>query len=457
MKTFAISIIDERQSDRTEKIMIVTKFGGTSMASAEQFKKVKSIIDANPARQVVVVSAPGKKTSDDIKITDLLYTLYTHLQYGVPYGDLWAMIEGRYFEIARDLNLDCDIASELARIKSQLKKGMDQNYLISRGEYLAAKLMSSYLGFDFVDAKDIIRFTYSGTVDIERSEQNAKRAFSRQGGIVVPGFYGSYPNGDICLFSRGGSDITGSYLARFLDAKIYENWTDVPGTLAADPRIVENPKTIAQITYTELRELSYMGANVLHEDSISPVQEKNISINIKNTNEPSCPGTIIKRECNDDSSIITGISGKKDFVSFDILKDHMSTEIGFTRRVLEIFENYKINVEHIPTGIDSVSVIVSGASVAGSMYDIVSNIETELGAKVRAKKELALIAIVGRNMVGKNGICARIFASLSAVGINIKMIAQPPDETNIIVGVDNNNYKKAIKALYDDFKSVDWI
>lgn len=437
--------------------MIVTKFGGTSMASAEQFKKVKSIIDANPARQVVVVSAPGKKTSDDIKITDLLYTLYTHLQYGVPYGDLWAMIEGRYFEIARDLNLDCDIASELARIKSQLKKGMDQNYLISRGEYLAAKLMSSYLGFDFVDAKDIIRFTYSGTVDIERSEQNAKRAFSRQGGIVVPGFYGSYPNGDICLFSRGGSDITGSYLARFLDAKIYENWTDVPGTLAADPRIVENPKTIAQITYTELRELSYMGANVLHEDSISPVQEKNISINIKNTNEPSCPGTIIKRECNDDSSIITGISGKKDFVSFDILKDHMSTEIGFTRRVLEIFEDYKINVEHIPTGIDSVSVIVSGASVSGCMYDIVSKIENELGARVRAKKELALIAIVGRNMVGKNGICARIFASLSAVGINIKMIAQPPDETNIIVGVDNSNYKKAIKALYDDFKSVDWI
>ena len=427
------------------------------MASAEQFKKVKSIIDANPERQVVVVSAPGKKTSDDIKITDLLYTLYTHLQYGVPYNDIWGMIEGRYFEIARDLNLNCDIASELARIKSQLKKGMDQNYLISRGEYLAAKLMSSYLGFDFVDSKDIIRFTYSGTVDLERSEQNAKKAFSSRGNIVVPGFYGSYPNGDICLFSRGGSDITGSYLARFLDARIYENWTDVPGTLAADPRIVENPKTISQITYTELRELSYMGANVLHEDSISPLQEKNISINIRNTNEPSCPGTIIKRDCNDDSSVITGISGKKDFVSFDILKDHMSTEIGFTRRVLEIFEDYKINVEHIPTGIDSASVIVSGASVSGCMYDIVSKIESELGAKVRAKKELALIAIVGGNMVGKSGICARIFASLSAVGINIKMIAQPPDETNIIVGVDNNNYQKAIKALYDDFKSVDWI
>ncbi len=427
------------------------------MASAEQFKKVKSIIDAKPERQVVVVSAPGKKTSDDIKITDLLYTLYTHLQYGVPYDDIWGMIEGRYFEIARDLNLNCDIASELARIKSQLKKGMDQNYLISRGEYLAAKLMSSFLGFDFVDSKDIIRFTYSGTVDIERSEQNAKKAFSSHGNIVVPGFYGSYPNGDICLFSRGGSDITGSYLARFLDARIYENWTDVPGTLAADPRIVENPKTISQITYTELRELSYMGANVLHEDSISPLQEKNISINIRNTNEPSCPGTIIKRDCNDDSSIITGISGKKDFVSFDILKDHMSTEIGFTRRVLEIFEDYKINVEHIPTGIDSASVIVSGSSVAGCMYDIVSRIESELGAKVRAKKELALIAIVGRNMVGKSGICARIFASLSAAGINIKMIAQPPDETNIIVGVDNNNYQKAIKALYDDFKSVDWI
>ena len=437
--------------------MIVTKFGGTSMASAEQFKKVKSIIDENPARQVVVVSAAGKKNSSDIKITDLLYTLHTHLVYGVPYDDIWGMISGRYIEIRNELGLDCDIEADLKKIKNELNKSIDQNYLISRGEYLSAKLMSSYLGFDFVDAKDVIRFTYSGTVDLERSEQNAKKAFSRRGNIVVPGFYGSYPNGEICLFSRGGSDITGSYLARFLGARVYENWTDVPGTLTADPRIVDNPKTIAQITYTELRELSYMGANVLHEDSITPVQEKNISINIRNTNEPSCPGTIIKRECNDDSAVITGISGKKDFVSFDILKDHMSTEIGFTRRVLEIFEDYKINVEHIPTGIDSVSVVVSGTSVGGNMYDIVARIEEELGARVRAKKELALIAIVGRNMVGKSGICARIFASLSAVGINIKMVAQPPDETNIIVGVDNNNYQKAIKALYEDFEKANWI
>ena len=437
--------------------MIVTKFGGTSMASAEQFKKVKSIIDENPARQVVVVSAAGKKHSKDIKITDLLYTLHTHLVYGVPYDDIWGMIAGRYIEIKEELGLDCDIEADLAKIKNELGKGIDQNYLISRGEYLSAKLMSSYLGFDFVDAKDIIRFTYSGTVDVERSEQNAKKAFSSRGKIVVPGFYGSYPNGEICLFSRGGSDITGSYLARFLNARIYENWTDVPGTLTADPRIVDNPKTISQITYTELRELSYMGANVLHEDSITPVQEKNMSINIRNTNEPSCPGTIIKRECNDDSAVITGISGKKDFVSFDILKDHMSTEIGFTRRVLEIFEDYKINVEHIPTGIDSVSVVVSGSSVGSNMYDIVARIENELGARVRAKKELALIAIVGRNMVGKNGICARIFASLSSVGVNIKMIAQPPDETNIIVGVDNSNYKKAIKALYEDFEKANWI
>ncbi len=437
--------------------MIVTKFGGTSMASAEQFKKVKSIIDQNPERQVVVVSAAGKKSSDDIKITDLLYTLYTHLQYGVPYTDIWNMIEGRYVEIATDLGLSYDIASDLATIKSQLKKGMDQNYLISRGEYLSAKLMSAYLGFDFVDSKDIIRFTYSGTVDVERSEQNCKKVFSSHGKIVVPGFYGAYPNGEICLFSRGGSDITGSYLARFLDAKMYENWTDVPGTLTADPRIVENPKTISQITYTELRELSYMGANVLHEDSISPLQEKNISINIRNTNEPSCPGTIIKRDCTDESSVITGIAGKKDFVSFDILKDHMSTEIGFTRRLLEIFEDYKINVEHLPTGIDSVSVVVSGSSVAGCMYDIVSRIESELGAKVNAKKELALIAIVGRNMAGKSGICSRIFASLSGIGINIKMIAQPPDETNIIVGVDNSDFKKAIKALYEDFENANWI
>ncbi len=437
--------------------MIVTKFGGTSMASAEQFRKVKSIIDENPARQVVVVSAAGKKNSSDIKITDLLYTLHTHLVYGVPYDDIWGMIAGRYIEIEKELELDCDIEADLKKIKNELSKNIDQNYLISRGEYLSAKLMSAYLGFDFVDSKDLIRFTYSGTVDVERSEQNTKKAFSRRGKIVVPGFYGSYPNGEICLFSRGGSDITGSYLARFLNARVYENWTDVPGTLTADPRIVENPKTIAQITYTELRELSYMGANVLHEDSITPVQEKNISINIRNTNEPSCPGTIIKRECNDDSALITGISGKKDFVSFDILKDHMSTEVGFTRRVLEIFEDYKINVEHIPTGIDSVSVVVSGTSVGSNMYDIVARIESELGAKVNAKKELALIAIVGRNMVGKSGICARVFASLSAVGINIKMVAQPPDETNIIVGVDNSNYKKAIRALYEDFEKANWI
>ena len=268
---------------------------------------------------------------------------------------------------------------------------------------------------------------------------------------------GSYPNRDICLFSRGGSDITGSYLAAFLNARIYENWTDVTGILATDPRIVENPKNISQITYAELRELSYMGANVLHEDSIAPLQDKNISINIRNTNEPECAGTIIKKDCYDDSSIITGISGKKDFVSFDILKDHMSTEIGFTRRVLEIFESYKINVEHVPTGIDSMSIVVSGASVGSNMYDIVSKIETEMGAKVTAKKELALVAIVGRNMVGKSGICARVFASLSAVDINIKMIAQPPDETTIIVGVDNINYKKAIKALYEDFEKANWI
>ena len=437
--------------------MIVTKFGGTSMASADQFKKVRNIIEEDSERQIVVVSAPGKRTKDDIKITDLLYTLYMHLQYGVPYADIWDMIAGRYMEIARDLELDYDISVDLAAFKAELNKHIDQNYLVSRGEFFSAKLMSAYLGFDFVDSKDIIRFNYNGTVDYVRSEQNAKKLFSSHGRIVVPGFYGSYPNRDICLFSRGGSDITGSYLAAFLNARIYENWTDVTGILATDPRIVENPKNISQITYAELRELSYMGANVLHEDSIAPLQDKNISINIRNTNEPECAGTIIKKDCYDDSSIITGISGKKDFVSFDILKDHMSTEIGFTRRVLEIFESYKINVEHVPTGIDSMSIVVSGASVGSNMYDIVSKIETEMGAKVTAKKELALVAIVGRNMVGKSGICARVFASLSAVDINIKMIAQPPDETTIIVGVDNINYKKAIKALYEDFEKANWI
>ena len=290
--------------------MIVTKFGGSSVADSTQFKKIKAIIEANPARRVVVVSAPGKRYSSDTKVTDYLYTLGSHLKYGVPDDRLWNAVVERYKEIKESLNLTIDIEAELAAFSSTFGKDIDQNCLVSRGEYFCARLMSDYLGFTFVDAADIMCFSYDGTLDIAESEKRVIAAFEKYGSIVVPGFYGAYPNGDINLFSRGGSDITGSYLARFLGASIYENWTDISGIRSADPRLAENPKAISRITYEELRELSYMGASVLHEDSILPVQECGIAINLLNTNEPDHPGTIITQDAGDGTPI-TGIAGKK--------------------------------------------------------------------------------------------------------------------------------------------------
>lgn len=436
--------------------MIVTKFGGTSMANAIQFQKIKSIIDENPERRVVVVSAPGKRMKDDVKITDLLYTLYMHLQYGVPYDDIWKMIEDRYFSIQNDLQLKTGVTEDLKQIKSELSKNINKNYLISRGEFLAAKLMSEFLGFAFVDSKDLIRFSYDGSVDQEATRELMKVLQNDFGRYVVPGFYGSYANGEICLFSRGGSDITGSYLTSCLGASIYENWTDVPGVLTADPRIVTDPKTVPSITYAELRELSYMGANVLHEESVAPVEHRNIRINIRNTNEPELQGTFIQDNC-DGGTVITGIAGTENFVSFDICKANMSQEIGFVRKVLEIFENFKINIEHMPTGVDTLSVIVSGSSVSNCMYEIISRIEKQLHADVSVRKEIALIAVVGRNMAGKSGVCAKIFESIAAANVNVKMIAQSADESNIIVGLDNKDFKRAIRQLYSAFSVIGWI
>ena len=429
-------------------MLVVSKFGGSSLSCATQFNKVKNIVLSDPKRKIVVVSALGKRDSSDAKITDLLYILHAHLKYSVPYEDIWNMIAKRYISVKEELNLDYDIESDLLSLKKELNKHISEEYLVSRGEYLTAKLMSSYLGYSFVDAKDIICFSYDGKLDDIKTEAKVKEAFAKYGTIVVPGFYGSYPNGSVHLLSRGGSDITGSILAKCLTVSLYENWTDVSGILTADPRIVKNPKAIKELTYAELRELSYMGANVLHEETVFPVKSLNIPINLRNTNDPSHPGTFIKNECNDFSNTITGIAGKNDFISFTIVKAHMSSEIGFIRKALSIFEKYNVSIEHIPSGIDSISVIVSKASVAKVQYEIISELKNTLDCDCFVDEDLALVAVVGRNMVGKVGLSGIIFETLGKEGINVKLVAQGPAELNIIIGVAINHYENTIKSIY---------
>ena len=429
-------------------MLVVTKFGGSSLSCATQFEKVKNIVLSDPKRKIVVVSALGKRNSSDTKITDLLYILHAHLKYSVPYQDIWEMIESRFLGVRDELGIDYPIDEDLNKLHNELNKNISQDYLVSRGEYLTAKLMSNYLGYSFCDAKDLLKYNYDGLLDEAETEKNVKYAFSLHGSIVVPGFYGSYPNGSVRLLSRGGSDVTGSILAKCLNASLYENWTDVSGILAADPRIVENPNAIKEITYAELRELSYMGASVLHEETVFPVQSLNIPINLKNTNDPLNPGTIIKNESNDTSDLITGIAGRKDFVSFDISKDHMSGEVGFLRKALSIFEKYNVSIEHVPSGIDSFSVVVPLDSVEKCQYELVTELKRELGADVTMDTNIALVAVVGRNMAKRSGVCGTIFQNLGKENINVRLLAQGPSELNIIIGVAREDYEKTIKTLY---------
>lgn len=431
-------------------MFVVTKFGGSSLSCAKQFKKVRDIVLSDPMRKIVVVSALGKRDANDSKITDLLYILHAHLKYSVPYEDVWKIIYDRYVEVRDDLKLDYKIEDELDLIAGQLDKNIPQDYLVSRGEFLAAKLMSRYLGYEFLDAKDVIEFNYDGTVNFDATGRKTKEKVAQLKKVVVPGFYGAYGNGVIKLFSRGGSDITGSIMAKCVNATVYENWTDVSGIMVTDPRIVKNPKSIKEITYNELRELSYMGANVLHEDSIFPVQELNIPIKILNTNEPECPGTIISNECKDNSQAITGIAGKKNFVAITVYKDHMSNEVGFLRKCLSIFEKYDISIEHVPTGIDNLSIVVARDQVEKCLYELVVDLKQELGAEVTLWENIALIAVVGRNMAHKCGLCGKLLSVLGENGVNMKMIDQGPDELNIILGINNCDYEKAIKVIYDN-------
>lgn len=431
-------------------MLVVAKFGGSSVANTSQFQKVKAIVEAKENRKVIIVSALGKKEKGDSKITDLLYLLHAHLRYSVPHDNVFSMIKDRFYQIKDNLHLQIDLESEFSQLSKELNKELPVEYLASRGEYITSKIMAEYLGYTFVDAKDLITFDYSGLVNYEKTEKAINDVYQKYQKIIIPGFYGAYPNGAIKTFSRGGSDITGAIVAKVLDATVYENWTDVSGILMADPKIIDNPKRINQITYNELRELSYMGASVLHEETVFPVQEGNIPINILNTNEPDNPGTIITENCDDATQIITGIAGKKNFTSFTITKTHNADKLDVIRNTLSIFHKYKVSVEHIPSSIDSFSVVVANSDVEKCIYDLVSEINKDGSIKnITVDNDISLIAVVGRNMVTKPGISGKVFGIIGNENINIKMIAQGAQELTIIVGVSNKDFEKTIKAIYD--------
>ena len=436
--------------------MKVVKFGGSSMADAGQYRKVRDILMADPERKVVVVSAAGKRFSGDHKLTDLLYLCYAHIQYGVDCSTIFDAIASRYIDIRDDLGLSLPIEVDLELLKHRIDaKEISQEELVSRGEYLSAKLMAAYLGFQFVDAADWVKFNMDGTVNEKDSYEALRSQVILGYGAVIPGFYGAMPDGTIHTFSRGGSDITGALAAAALDADVYENWTDVSGILMADPRIVDDPQAIPEVTYDELRELSYSGAQVLHEDSIFPVREKNIPVNIRNTNDPTAPGTMIQEKFtgdHDPDRFITGITGKKDFSIISLSKRGMSNQVGVLRKVLTVLERHGISVDYVPNGIDNVSVVLPTASLEKEMYTIMAEIKREAEPDtLDVHHQIAVVAAVGRKMAFRPGISGKIFAALGQSGINIRMINQGPDELNIIFGVDNKDFKEAIRVLYNSF------
>ena len=436
--------------------MKVVKFGGSSMADAGQYRKIRDILLADPDRKIVVVSAAGKRYSGDHKLTDLLYLCYSHVKYGVDCSRIFKMISGRYLDIQSDLDLDLDLEPELEALKKRIDaKQVSREELVSRGEYFSAKLMAAYLGFQFIDSADWVKFNMDGSVNQEASYQALREQVIPGLGAVIPGFYGAMPDGTIHTFSRGGSDITGSLAAAALDAEVYENWTDVSGILMADPRIVDQPQAIPEVTYDELRELSYSGAQVLHEDSIFPVREKNIPVNIRNTNDPAAPGTMIKESFDGDSDpdrFITGITGKKDFSIISLSKKGMSNQVGVLYKVLKVLVRHNISVDYVPNGIDNVSVVLPTSAIEKELYTIMAEIQEEAKPdSLTVHHNIAVVAAVGRKMAFRPGISGKIFAALGESGINIRMINQGPDELNIIFGVDNKDFESAIKVLYNSF------
>ena len=434
--------------------MIVTKFGGSSLADAAQFKKVKSILDMDSERKYVVPSAPGKRGPGDDKITDLLYAAHRAAQGKKPFKHLLERIQARYEEIADELNVSMDFKEEFAQIARELEKGATPDYAASRGEYLNGKLLAKYLGIPFVDAAEVVRFDTEGRLLEEETNDLIGQRLRNLYRAVVPGFYGADESGAVRTFSRGGSDVSGALVARAVNADVYENWTDVTGFRMADPRIVPDAQYISTMTYRELRELSYMGATVLHEDAVFPVRKAGIPTNIRNTNDPKHPGTMIRANAgqNDLAHVITGIAGHKGFSIVSVEKDMMNAELGFGRRVLQAFEEYGISFEHLPTGIDTMCVVVHEKELAPHKEQVLARIRELCDPDtITVSDHLALIATVGRGMVRNFGTAARLFTAISAQGISIRTIDQGSSELNIIVGVDEDDFETAVKAIYDTF------
>ncbi len=432
----------------------VVKFGGSSLADAEQFKKVKEIITSDPSRRFVVPSAPGKRSSSDTKVTDMLYSCYESASRGENIDEEFDKIRERYNGIISDLGLDLSLESEFEAIKYAFRHKSGRDFAASRGEYLNGIILAKYLGFSFIDAASVIFFNADGSFDSERTNTVLSVTLQKYRNAVIPGFYGSMPNDTIKTFSRGGSDITGSIVARAANATLYENWTDVSGFLMADPRIIDSPAPISYITYRELRELSYMGATVLHEDAVFPVRMMGIPINIKNTNKPLDVGTMIVSEApeNDSGPVITGIAGKKNFSVITVEKDMMNQEIGFGRRMLEAIEKNGISFEHLPSGIDTMSVVVSENMLTGKREQVILDICKAVDPDhISIEDGVALIAVVGRRMVRSHGTAAKIFTAISKEDVNIRTIDQGSSELNIIIGVKNEDFEKAMRAIYNAF------
>lgn len=435
----------------------VAKFGGSSVADGIQLTKTKEIIREDPDRKYIVVSAPGKRYEGDNKITDILYLCKTHIEHNLPYDQLFQVVVDRYMAVEINLGVKVDLLKYFEEIRENLRKNPSADYIASRGEYLNAVLVAAFLEYDFVDTANLIKFDEKGRLLTEETDNALAEELAKHERAVLPGFYGSTPDGEIKTFSRGGSDITGALVARAVHADVYENWTDVSGFLMADPRIVENPKQIRAISYKELRELSYMGASVLHEDAIYPARMANVPINIRNTNQQEDPGTFITAEVSEDYSseqnhIITGIAGSRDFTVVALYKNMMSSERGFVRKILDILDDYDINFEHLPSGIDTVSVVMANKAINGRLDEVLDEFRTRLRPdSIDVFEDMALIATVGHGMSYRQGVSAKLFEALAAAGVNIRMIEQGSSEMNIIVGVENKDFEKAIRAIYEAF------
>ncbi|MBR5248422.1 MAG: aspartate kinase [Lachnospiraceae bacterium] len=431
----------------------VVKFGGSSLASAEQFQKVGNIIRAEAERKFVVPSAPGKRYSGDTKVTDMLYACYALAEAGEDFSANLAKIKARYQEIIEGLKLELSLDDEFAVIEKNFKEKAGSNYAASRGEFLNGIIMAEYLGYEFVDAAEVIFFHDNGDFNADKTNKVLSARLAKCDKAVVPGFYGALDDGTVKTFSRGGSDITGSIVAKAVKADVYENWTDVSGFLIADPRIINNPESIEVITYRELRELAYMGATVLHEDAIFPVRQEGIPINIRNTNAPEDKGTwIVGSTCQKSKYVITGIAGKKGFCSINIEKDMMNSEIGFGRKVLQAFEENGISFEHMPSGIDTLTVFVHQDEFMHKEQKVVAGLHRLADPDmIDIESDLALIAVVGRGMKSTRGTAGRIFSALAHSDVNVKMIDQGSSELNIIIGVANEDFETAIKAIYNIF------